>query len=992
MLPILTPEFAVDAIYLAYLDALKVSAFSGEIRADYAARLAVATDNSIYQVIPQAVILPKTTADIALALRLGSEERFRAVKFSPRGGGVAANGQSLSSSIIIDCSKYMRDILELNLQEGWVRVQPGVVQDQLNQYLLPYGMHFAPEISPSNRATLGGMINTDACGNGQKIIGRTSDHIVELTAVLSDGTVFSSLASQLPMLTEITQLLSSHQALIKQQFPAMPRTLSGYNLLKAYQGKLNLNYLLAGSEGTLAIVSECKLKLTPLPNYKTLVVVQYRQFDDALQALDITADIKPLVIECIDERLLDLARQDEIYFYVKDFIENQAEKTGAINLVEFIADTKSALDEEVQKLCAQINSNKQKLGYAIGYYITKNELEIKKLWELRKKSVGLISKNKVGSRRPIPFIEDTAVKPEQLVAYIREFKALLDQYQLEYGMYGHVDAGCVHVRPALDLQLPADEKLHQALSHDIVALLQKYGGVMWGEHGMGFRVEFSEMFFGKELYNVVRAIKTLFDPYNKLNPGKVAIPFDCAEELVQLSGPLRAQFDSQIPRAWQNEYESALACNGNGACFSYATQETLCPSFKVTKDRIHSPKGRAALVKEWLRQLKLHDFQFVPNLKFVDRIKKIFQRKQACDFSHEVLMALNGCLGCKACTAQCPLNVDVPELKAKFLNYYFQRYWRSPRDYAVAAIERIAKIQACFPRLSNRLVRSRVVQRALNKYFHLTDVPAVSEVSIAKELQQRNAPALDLKLLNQLTSAQKENSVIIVQDAFTRFYYPELLLKTYDVLQASGFVVYVAPFFVNGKPYYANGFINKFERIAKRNINYLNQLAATDIAMIGLDPSITLTYRDEYKKSFASTEIKFSVSLPQEWLSMKSLATAKVNSTTTYFLLSHCTEKTLCVAAEKQWVSVFAKLGLVLKPIAVGCCGMAGSYGHEVEHVELSRKLFQYDWLPALQKNDENAVLLATGYSCRSQAQRFHGASLLHPMEALWRELGPVAS
>jgi FAD/FMN-containing dehydrogenase/Fe-S oxidoreductase len=983
MLPTIAPEFTIDPLYQNYLKRLEQLAFSGEIRMDYASRLAVATDNSIYQVIPQAVILPKTTEDIAIALTLGSEEKFQFIKFSPRGGGTGVNGQSLSSSIIIDCSKYMRHILEVNIKERWVRVQPGVIQDQLNEYLLPFGMHFAPEISPSNRATIGGMINTDACGNGQKILGRTSDHVVEMTGVLSDGTVFSSVDTTLSFFSDLALLLSTAQPAIQARFPKTPRTLSGYNLLKAYTNQLNLNYLLCGSEGTLAVISECKLKLTPIPTYKKLVVLQYRQFEDALRALNITSDIKPLVIECIDEKLLQLAREDSIYFYIKDFIECKDEITGAVNLVEFISDDPEWLAEQTKALSNNVNQNKNNPHHAIGYYIADNLPDIKKIWGLRKKSVGLISKNKVGTRRPIPFIEDTAVSPEHLVNYIAEFKTLLNHHQLSYGMYGHVDAGCVHVRPALDLQHIEDRQLHQHLSEKIVVLLQKYNGVMWGEHGMGFRSSFNPVFFGEELYLVIRKIKTLFDPHNKLNPGKVAIPLGCNEVCVPLSGPLRGQFDQSIPRDWQDEYSSALVCNGNGACFNYSTQEIMCPSFKVTKDRVHSPKGRAAVMREWLRQLKQIDFTMPNVFESGHFLKKIFYKKDKKDFSHEVFSAFEGCLGCKACLGQCPLNVDIPELKSKFLALYHQRYLRPLRDYFIASIERLALVQAYFPRLTNIILQSVFTQWILKKFIRLADVPTISDISVKEALRKRNMLPLNVKKLTKLSVDEKENTVIILPDVFSYFYRPELILKSYDLLTALGFTVYVSNFFINGKPYHVKGFLNTFKNIANRNIHYLNQLAMTGISIMGIDPSMTLTYRDEYHKIVGLPPCHFNVLLPQECLTKKLSNTVKLPTTKKYLLLSHCTEKSMCIASETEWINVFSAFGLSLKPLAVGCCGMSGAYGHELEHLPLSRELFTVDWLSYLNKKEEDIIILATGYSCHTQAKRFQRMTLQHPLEAL---------
>ncbi|MGL4621062.1 MAG: FAD-binding oxidoreductase, partial [Chroococcidiopsis sp.] len=447
--------------YLLFIEVLAKTPFSGEIRPDFASRLMMSTDNSIYQILPQAVVYPKTETDLVHLFQLARQDRFKSVTFSPRGGGTGTNGQSLSSGIIIDCSKYMHQILEINLEQGWVRVQPGVILDKLNAELKPYGMFFAPSLSPSNRATIGGMINTDACGQGSRIYGRTSNHILELSWVLPDGTVGRSHSvnpttltqlKQQPRIgqiyTQVDEIVTTKQDLIQQSFPRIPRFMTGYNLAKVYSPQdktFNLNWLLAGSEGTLAVITEAKLKLTPIPKYKKLLAIHYNCFNDALFAAETLLAFTPAAIETIDEKILGLARQDVIYEKVKDFISD----ANAINLVEFRSDDLAELEQKITQLCQNFDKSR-------GYYLAKNEIEAASLWELRKRGVGLLG-NAKGDRKPIAFIEDTAVPPACLADYIREFQTLLNAYQLDYAMYGHVDVGCMHVRPALDLKVPQDE-------------------------------------------------------------------------------------------------------------------------------------------------------------------------------------------------------------------------------------------------------------------------------------------------------------------------------------------------------------------------------------------------------------------------------------------------------------------------------------------------------------------------------------------------------
>src|SRR5579872_1469340 len=966
MLPRITPDDTLEILYQNYTESLRATSFSGEIRTDYAARLTVATDNSIYQIIPQAVLFPRSTQDISIILKLSQEPRFLSIKFAPRGGGTGTNGQSLSAGIIIDCSKYMRNILEINLEKAWVRVQPGVILDQLNQQLKPLGVYFAPEISPSNRATIGGMVNTDACGNGSKIIGRTSDHVIDLTCVMYDGKILQTESNtDDPLKKQLTDILVEHQDLIQEKFFKAPRTLTGYNLAKAYQDRLNLNYLLCGSEGTLGVISECKLKLSTLPQFKKLLVIKYRHFNDALHAKEITPDIKPLVIETIDEKLITIAKQDSIYFYIKDFIQD----ANSINLVEFVGDDLNEMEKQVAQLCKNIQNSSN----AIGFYLAKNDAEIKLLWELRKKSVGLVSKHQDGTRRPIPFVEDTAVPPEKLADYITEFKNLLDKHQLIYGMYGHIDAGCIHVRPALDTRLLHDEKLVHEISDEVVKLVKKYGGVIWGEHGKGFRSEYGPQFFGDTLYQVLRKIKTLFDPHNQLNPGKIATPIDSHEEVVKVNGPMRGHFDKAISETANQEYASAIACNGNGACFTFLTSDIMCPSYKVTKDRVHSPKGRATVIREWVRQLARKNID-LSSLKSSNFFKKIVHRfTQEPDFSHEVYSALSGCLSCKACTNQCPLNVDVPDFKSKFLAHYHQRYARKLRDYLIANTEKIARLQAKFPKIFNWFSKNKITRLLFSHCFKLIDLP-IATVTKTVSFQTLSTSV-----------TLPSNSIILLQDAFTSFYEKQVLNASYQFFTSLGFSVYDAPFFENGKPLHVMGFLKRFSRLAKNNIEYLRKLADLNAPLIGIDPSMTLTYRDEYQKLIGNEKSGFKVLLPQEFLQNNLAKLPRIAKNKTYYLLSHCTEKTTHIETEKEWKTIFSTLGLTLIPLAAGCCGMAGSYGHEKEHVKYSYDLFNMDWQRHIHENpDAEKYLLATGYSCRSQTKRINGIRLQHPLEALF--------
>ncbi|MGK0291223.1 MAG: FAD/FMN-containing dehydrogenase/Fe-S oxidoreductase, partial [bacterium] len=1009
MIPKLSSEHTLLAKYQYFLQELRKTSFSGEIRTDYASRLVTATDNSVYQVIPQAVVLPKSQEDIAQVFKLALRDEFRSIKFSPRGGGTGTNGQSLNSGIMVDCSKYMNNILEINKKEGWIRVQPGVVLDQLNEYLKPHGVFFPPTLSPSNRATLGGMINTDACGKGSRIYGRTSNHVLGLSCVLVNGESFDAEEINLDQLEEkkkekgrigkiyqkVDEIVTEKKELIEEIFPKMNRFMTGYNLAKVNEteGKFNLNYLITGSEGTLTFITEAKLKITKIPKWKKLIVVKYQSFDDALSSAEVLVKSDPAAIETIDEKILMLAREDEIYHKIKDFITDEGKlQTKTVNLVEFISNNKGDLDKKVKALCKSIEDQKGKSNQAIGYYIAQNETELGDLWNLRKKGVGLLG-NAKGSRKPIAFVEDTAVPPENLAAYIREFRALLEKHSLEYGMFGHIDAGCLHVRPALDMKNPDDEKLFKVISDEVSKLVKKYKGVMWGEHGRGFRSEYTVDYFGEELYQDLRKIKEVFDPKNQLNPGKIVTPYSSTDKVVSVNGPLRGHFDRQIPPPLRQEYETTINCNGNGACFNYHPDDVMCPSSKITRDRIHSPKGRAGVMREWLRLLSStgYDVNKDQQIKsgsssILDLVNKWHntqnkKNNDEYDFSHEVKSAMDGCLSCKACGSQCPVHVDVPDFKSKFLELYYSRYLRPLKDHFVAGVEQSAQFQAFFPKLVNWAMEQPIAQNFVENDLGMIDAPKLSETTVIAGLTRRKAQRHPREALKYINQSKKSKQIIILQDAFTSFYEANLVLDTYDFLCRLGFTVHVLPFRANGKPFHVKGFLKKFNLHVRKNVKYLRDVAEAGIPIIGIDPSIVLTYRDEYCQVMGTQNLGFHVQLMQEWLAQQSEPLQNAFSKKSdsekqdpYHLFGHCTERTAVHDSQKEWVQIFQKCGFQLSSANVGCCGMAGTFGHEVEHLEESKGIYEMSWKKQMPQNPtDQKKILATGYSCRSQVKRFDG-------------------
>ena len=1014
MIPKLSEVSPVQAKYLAFIERLKTSGFQGDTNPDYANRVVLATDNSIYQVLPQGVIYPKSVEDIQLITRLSNNEEFQEIVLSPRGGGTGTNGQSLTDGLVIDLSKYLNNILEVNVEEGWARVQTGVVKDQLNKAVAEQGLFFAPELSTSNRATIGGMINTDASGQGSVMYGKTRDHVLELKTVLLDGELLTSHVISDETLEQIKQgdgysahahrvidtIATTKQKEISDTFPELNRCLTGYDLahIRDEDGLFNMNNILCGSEGTLGFIVEAKVNLLKIPKYAALVNIRYNSFEASLRHAKELLSVKPTSIETVDSKVLGLAKGDIIWSSVAEFFpEGAGEDTQGINLVEYTGDSEEDIAERIKVLTDNLDElAKSSNSSALGYTIANGHANVNKIWAMRKKSVGLLG-NAKGEQRPVPFVEDTAVPPENLADFIMEFREVLDSYGVTYGMFGHVDAGVLHVRPALDLKDESQEPMIRDITDKVVALTQKYNGLLWGEHGKGVRSEYAPAFFG-DLYSSVQQVKGAFDPRNQLNPGKIATPYELGAELLKIDEvPLRGQFDRQIPINNRDQFKDGMYCNGNGACFNFDPNDAMCPSWKGTRQRIHSPKGRASLMREWLRAMseqgvdvskesyKVKHSNFV--VKFFPRLlNTLAKRKGEFDFSNEVHESMMGCLACKSCVGQCPIKVDVPEFRAKFLELYYSRYLRPAKDYFVGSLEYIMPTMASFPKPYNWLMGSKIVNVMMSKVIGMEDSPKLSKHNLKKEMSRRGIRLATPLAIESLSPKDRKRAVIVVQDAFTSYFETELVLDTMELLSRLGFQAYLAPYLPNGKPLHVHGFLRSFEKAAKKNLDMLQNLAFYGLPMIGIDPSMTLTYRSEYVKAFGTSRPIPKVQLMQEWLAGQSHHLQKQGISVkdeTFHMMAHCTEKTNAAPSIKDWQQVFELLGLSLVVENVGCCGMAGTYGHESRNKATSVEIYNLSWKEKVNDPTLQNKLVATGYSCRCQAKRLDALEIKHPAQIL---------
>ena len=945
----------IDASCVADLvAALDRSSWTGEVLRDPGARAAWSVDNSIYRIPPAAVVFPRTTLDLATLCRLASRHR---VPLTARGGGTGTNGQSLTAGLMVDTSRHMRAIHDFDPAAMTVTVQPGVVLDQLNAFLSEHGMFFPPTVSTASRATIAGMLATDASGKGSRHYGRTSDHVEAIEMVLADGSVHAVSACGLdrdqPRLAGIDALLRAElaprRALIDDVFPRMNRGLTGYNLKDALDadGAVHLVKLLAGSEGTLALTGDITLRVRRKAAHTALGLLAYQDFMVALAQVGRLIEADPLAVEILDDRVLALARRDPIWAALRAVL-GDAGGAAAFLVVEFIGETR---DEVAAKLGALHDLLDQAPGHVVAVRTVTDPAEVASIWSLRKQSVGLLGAVE-GRRSGIAFVEDCAVPPEALPDFVAEFRAILDARDVEYGMYGHADVGCLHVRPLLDMTDAADRAMVRAISDEVAALAKRHGGLLWGEHGRGFRAEYSPLYFGHELYGVLRRIKRHFDPGNLLNPGKLAVPegMDGAPTRID-EAPMRGVADERIAPQDRKAFDRALACNGNAACHHWDAAEAMCPSYKATRDGAQSPKGRAALMREWL---------FLRSSAGEDDAR-------TAQAEASLAASLDTCLSCRACATRCPVRVDIPTMKSRFLEARFRTRARPARDHLVRVMEPATLLAGRAPRLANAILGSAPGRGLLRRGFALDDLPTLSPAPVARGMQELGIPAAD--------GAPCE--AVLLTDSFTGLFETQVPLAAARLLRTCGIDLCYAPPVATAKALEVRGYRGAHAVAQGRIRGRIARIMPNGGVAIGVEPVATQAWIDAVGRS-APAPIgldSYLDGLRHEGRLLRATRRAP------YRLLAHCTEKTADPEVPMRWVRIFEAMGLGLDVARVGCCGMAGLFGHEREHRGLSREIFDLSWRREVEGDGPEP--LATGFSCRCQAGRFAGRALRHPVQAL---------
>ncbi|NNF53658.1 MAG: FAD-binding oxidoreductase [Acidimicrobiales bacterium] len=922
---------------------LEAEGFGGEVFDDASTRIVYGTDNSIYQLHPVGAVVPNTARDLEVLARVNSRlaEPF---ELCPRGGGTGTNGQSLTNGLVVDTRRAMNRILSIDPEAMEAVVEPGVVLDQLNVALAPYGLFFAPHVSTATRATIGGMTSTDAAGKGSLVHGRTNDHVIELDAVLADGTSLTvrsttiaeaeAAAQQSDRIGDLHRLvLEATEGISPDSFPDIPRGFTGYNLADARtEFDLDMTKLLCGSEGTLALISRIRVRLTALPEDLHLAVIAYPQFEDAVRDSNRLKVTRPIAIECLDEHTIRLARQSPQWAMLASLLDAEG---ASLLLLEFEGkDGPQAL----RTVLAEAPG-------AMGMVVTADAAQITAVWKVRADAVGFLGQS-VGGRRSLPFVEDCAVPPANLEAFVAEYRRLLDGHGLSYGMFGHADVGCVHVRPALDLYQPEHESLLRTISDDVAQLVSNFGGVLWGEHGRGFRGEYLDL--DDTVIQKMRMVKTAFDPRNTLNPGKLYTPLEVEHPIRRIDEvPLRVHSDRTVAEAHRRQFQSAFDCNGNGICHHWGAAEVMCPSFKTTADPRLSPKGRADLLREWLT------------------------RPDDEALALDVADSLHQCLSCAACTGRCPLQVDIPELKSRFLEKRPEtiRTRRIRTAFLSRFEELLPSVQAFAPVIG---FAQRLASPTLSRVLGIVDLPVVPPGNLATRLARQ-----DVKLLAR-NDHPGDATVVILPDAFTAYLDPEVLRATVSLLQMMGERPAVARFVPSGKFDHVKGRRERFAKAVAAQRASIERLGRPGVDLVVIEPAIALLHRHEYPASDPTFPSNDVVSLP-EFLAERLDAIPTGKAIGTVQLFDHCSEVSLMPHSTAAYRAVLERAGYDVEEQSTTCCGMAGVFGHEAENQNMSRNLFSDYWAPLLARPGP-VGRCASGYSCRSQSRRLDSAALDHPV------------
>jgi len=967
--------------------------------------MAYSTDASVYQERPLAVAIPVSEGDIKKLIEFA---RAQQITLIPRAAGTSLAGQVVGAGLVVDISKYFTRIIELNTEEKWVRVQPGVIRDDLNQYLKPFGLMYGPETSTASRAMIGGMLGNNSCGLHSIVWGSARDHVLEVKALLHDGsevvfatdeiTAISGNKEKDRIYSELTSLLADphHQQLIRTRFPAasVHRRNTGY-ALDALLGMqpwtpggtaFNLCKLLAGSEGTLAFVTEVKLQLLDLPPAETsLVCIHCNSVIEAMQANKLALTHRPMAAELVDKFIMDFTIGHPEYRKNRFFIEGDP---AAILMVEFMEETHDAAQQRAAALVASL----QAAGMGFAWPVLYNE-QTRFAWDVRKAGLGLL-RNLRGDAQPVNLIEDCAVSTDDLPDYIADLQELLAAHGVQASYYAHAGAGEIHVEPVINLKSPEGLKTFRSILAGTVELVKKYKGSLSGEHGDGrLRGEYIPAVVGEETYALFKRVKEIFDPLQVFNAGKITGTPAMDTHLRVKQQPetrmLQTHFDFS-----ENDGILRLAekCSGSGDCRKMpATGGVMCPSYMATRLEKDTTRARANLLR-----------QFLSN------------ELDARPFDHEEIKEIMDlCLSCKGCKTECPSGVDVAKMKAEFLQHYYDKHGVPFRAKLIANYSKQMKLVSGFPFLFNWFYSVPLFRRTANRLvgFHPErSMPKLAKQTVMKwfgESQKSNLPSVasakegvkskkgETPIVGE--SLQEGKRVYLFCDEFTNYNDAEVGKKAVLLLEALGYEVLIPEHMDSGRTYLSKGLVKKAKELANRNIELLSGMISPATPLIGIEPSAILSFRDEYIDLALPAHKEAAVKLATAAFTIEEFIAGEYKAgridrsrfTTAarkILVHGHCYQKAL---SSQSYTKDFLEIPVNYKAelLPTGCCGMAGAFGYEKEHYAVSQQVGELVLFPAVRAAEPDTLIAAAGTSCRHQVKDGTGRLSQHPVEILYDAL-----
>ncbi len=942
-----------------FINDLKLN-LQGEVLSDDLSLGLYATDASVYQIKPIVIVLPKDEADVIAAVKIAHDHK---VSILPRGAGTSLAGQTVGHSMILDFSKYLNQIIEINAEERWVKVQPGMARDDLNVVLKEHGLIFAPDPATSSRANIGGMIGNNSSGTKSILYGKTVDHVLELKTVLSNGDVctFGELdAAELAKKTQLSNregeiykqfqpLINNNKAAIEAAFPKVMRRVQGYNLDEfIHTDHWNLAKLVCGSEGTLAVTLEAKLNLELLPKYKSVCVVHFADVLEAIQAVETMLEFQPSAVEILDKTVVDLSRKNLLTKRSCHFIEGNP---AAIQIVEFYGQSEADVMERPQAMVAKLKA----LGFGYAYPIFPNGPDYEDVWVIRKKGLGLMLGVK-GDKTPLAFIEDSGIPSKYLPEYIDRVLKVCAKHETEAAMYAHASVGVIHVRPILDLRQAKDIERFKRISEDTFDLVKEYGGSWSGEHGDGLVRSYKlKEFFGDHVYGLLKEVKQLFDPENLMNPGKIidAQPID--QNLRYGAAYQDEAVETIFKYKEDGSFENAVhMCTGVGECRKMQGG-TMCPSFKATREEEHSTRGRAnALRLAMSNQLK-------------DGLT-----------NEEVVDALDLCLSCKACKSECPSNVDMGKLKGEVWQKKYDEKGIPLRDRFVRdAASMAATFSGALSGIVNGVQKTKLFRSTLEK------VAGIEKERILPEYAAQPFYKWFAKNYTPKTEATKK--VVLFADTYLNFHEPNIGVAATELLQTLGYEVILANVGCCQRPKISHGFLRAAKKEGTKTVQNLDKYFQQGLTVVVCEPSCASSLTDDLPDLIddeglaqkLKTQVKMIDVFIQEEIETGNIKQELKTKAKNIFVHGHCHQK--AIYGTKAMKNLLGNTNV--SEIPSGCCGMAGSFGYEKEHYQLSEKIGNEILLPFVKNMKEEETLVACGFSCRHQIEHFTGKKALHWVE-----------